>query len=145
MNAQPILYVEDDENDTFLLRRAFRHAEISQPLVVVPDGNAAVEYLSRAKANENFTEHPVPSLVLLDLNMPGKSGFEVLQWIRTQSQCPNVPVILLTSSHQETDIDRAYSEHANGFIVKPNKPDELLTTVKALRDYWLVQNLGPKL
>jgi CheY-like chemotaxis protein len=84
-------------------------------------------------------------LVLLDLNLPGKSGFEVLAWIRTQSPYASLPAIMLTSSHQESDIDRAYARHANGFLVKPNKPDELLTMVKALRDFWLVQNRGPHL
>src|SRR5436190_10983497 len=128
MSPSPVLYVEDDESDAFLLQRAFKHADIPHPLIICTDGNAAIELLDR-RADGNNSEHPLPCLVLLDLNMPGKSGFEVLKWVRTQSPCSNIPVLMLTSSHQERDIDRAYSEHANGFLVKPNKPEELLATV----------------
>ncbi|HEY0549393.1 MAG TPA: response regulator [Verrucomicrobiae bacterium] len=144
MNSAPILYLEDDENDAFLLRRAFQQAEITNPLVIISDGSEALEYLAGRGASDNRAGSPA-GLVLLDLNMPGKSGFEVLRWMRSDPCCLSVPVVVLTSSNEEGDIARAYAEHANGFLVKPNRPDELLAVVKALRDYWLIYNRAPAL
>jgi len=143
MNTAPILYVEDDENDAFLLQRAFTQADIPNSLVVLSDGGPALEYLAGTGEFANRAEHPFPGLVLLDLNMIGKSGFEVLHWMRHDPCCQSVPVIVLTSSHHEGDLARAYAEHANAYLVKPNKPEELLALVKALRDFWLIQNYAP--
>jgi CheY-like chemotaxis protein len=143
MNTAPILYVEDDDNDAFLLQHAFKQAEISNPLVCLTGGEAALKYLSGTGPNENDVDHPYPSLVLVDLNMPGQSGFDVLQWIRRDPCCFGIPVVVLSSSRDEGDIVRAYSEHANGYLVKPNKPNELLAMVKALRDFWLALNQAP--
>jgi CheY-like chemotaxis protein len=143
MNTAPVLYVEDDDNDAFLLQRAFRQAEIPNPLIILPHGDAALAYMSGTGAYENRAENPLPGLVILDLNMPGKNGFEVLRWMRQNRLCPGLPVVVLTSSHQEGDIGRAYAEGANGFLVKPNKPDELFAMVKALRDFWLLHNRAP--
>ena len=143
MNTAPILYVEDDENDAFLLQRAFTQAEVPNPLVVLNDGGPALAYLAGTGEFANRAEHPFPGLVLLDLNMSGKSGFDVLHWMRHNPCCQSVPAIVLTSSHQEGDVARAYAEYANAYLVKPNKPDELLTLVKALRDFWLIHNYAP--
>jgi CheY-like chemotaxis protein len=138
MNTRPILYLEDDDNDAFLFQRALKQAEIPNPLVIATDGDAALAYLSATLGNP--AKNPTPSLVLLDLNMAGKSGFDVLNWIRRDPCFISVPVIVLTSSHHEGDILRAYTEHANGYLVKPNKPGELVAMVKALRDFWLIHN-----
>jgi CheY-like chemotaxis protein len=142
MNA-PVLYVEDDENDAFLLRRAFKQADIPHNLVVVEDGNAAVDYLAGAGPYQDREQHPLPCLVLLDLNMPGRSGFEVLEWLRARPDLSALPTVILTSSPQELDVHSAYTKWANGFLVKPNTPDELLTVAKAIRDFWLRLNRAP--
>jgi CheY-like chemotaxis protein len=142
--ASPVLYAEDDENDSFLIQRAFKQEEVRHPLVIVPDGQAAVDYLTGAGEYANRTQHPVPCLILLDLKMPGKSGLEVLEWIRQHPDIPLVPVVMLTSSDQESDIHRAYLLGANGYLVKPNKPEEILAMTKAIKDFWLTVNRSPR-
>jgi CheY-like chemotaxis protein len=138
-----IMYVEDDDNDAFLLRHAFKEAGMPQELTVVTDGDSAIEYLKGAAASPDREKHP--RLLLLDLSMPGKSGFEVLQWVRSQPGLSHLPAIIFTSSHQETDVEEAYARGANGFLVKPSTPDALLAMVLAVRDFWLRHNVGPRL
>jgi CheY-like chemotaxis protein len=136
----PIFYAEDEEDDVFFLRKAFEKAGVPNPLAVVPDGLAAIEYLSGNGEYSDRAGHPLPCLALLDLNLPNKSGLEILEWIRAQPSFSPLPVLILTSSTQEADVHRAYRLGANGFLVKPGKPDELLAMVKAIRDFWLIHN-----
>lgn len=138
-----ILYVEDDDNDAFLLRHAFKEAGMPQELTVAPDGDSAIEHLKSAAVSRDREKHP--RLLLLDLSMPGKSGFEVLQWVRSQPGLSYLPAIIFTSSHQEGDVEQAYAKGANGFLVKPSKPDALLAMVLAIRDFWLRHNVGPRI
>src|SRR4051812_10546785 len=98
MNGQPILYAEDEEDDVLFVQRAFKDAKILNPLVVVPDGLSAIDYLGGAGRYANRAEHPLPCLALLDFNMPQTSGLDVLKWIRTQPSVCTLPVIMLTSS-----------------------------------------------
>lgn len=132
-----ILYAEDDENDVFLMERAFEKLAIANPLKTVDDGKKAVDYLAGKGAYANRDEYPLPGLVLLDLSMPGKHGLEVLQWIRSQPTLTGLPVIALTSSNQESDIHRAHILGANGYLIKPGDPDDLIRIVKGIHDYWL--------
>lgn len=144
MNAPlPVLYAEDEENDAFLMQRAFRQLAIPNPLEIVADGKLAVEYLLGTGAYSDRHQHPMPCLVLLDLNMPGKSGLDVLKWLRAHPPISTLPVVVLTSSNQQTDIHRAYLQGANGYLIKPGKPNELLAMVKGINDYWLTQNRNP--
>ena len=140
---KPVLYAEDDENDVFLMERAFKQAGIGNPLHIVTNGTLAIDYLAGSGLYANREEHPMPCLVLLDLNMPGKSGLDVLKWIRTQPRISTLPIVVITSSNQDSDIHRAYLLGANGYLIKPGKPDELLVMVKGIRDYWLAQNRSP--
>jgi CheY-like chemotaxis protein len=139
----PILYAEDDENDAFLMQRAFNQAGIANPLRIVEDGRSAMQYLAGTGAGVDHQSHPAPCLILLDLKMPGQSGFDVLQWVRTQPATCTLPVIVLTSSSQDSDIHRAYLLGANGYLIKPGKPEELLAIVKSIKEFWLVQNRTP--
>jgi CheY-like chemotaxis protein len=140
VNPKPILYAEDEENDAFFLGRAFKEAGIVHPLVVVGDGQEAIDYCSGQGEYANRERHPLPCLVLLDLNMPKKSGIEVLEWIRTQPALTTVPVIILTSSLQDADIDLAYRQGANAYLAKPSQPGELVAMTRSIRDFWLGQN-----
>ena len=140
MNFKPILYAEDEDNDAFFLRRAFQQAEIPHPLVVVPDGQEAIDYCCGSGRYENRAEHPLPCLVLLDLNMPKKSGMEVLTWIREELLLRTLPVIILTSSLQDADIHRAYHAGANAYLGKPSRPDDLLKMAMAIKDFWIDHN-----
>ena len=138
--SSPVLYAEDDENDAFLMQRAFKQAEVTNPLPVVPTGIAAIQYLSGTGEFADRSKYPMPGLVLLDLKLPGESGFEVLSWIRARPSTAPLPVVVLTSSNQESDMQLAYRTGANGYLIKPGRPEELLVMVKGIRDYWLAQN-----
>jgi len=140
MSLQPVLYAEDEENDAFFLKRAFKQAQISNPVIVVPDGQAAVDYCSGAGLYADRSQYPLPGLLLLDLKMPKKTGMEVLLWLRQQSSVSTLPVVILTSSMQDEDINLAHHNGANGYLVKPSDPDELQVMVRAIQDYWLNLN-----
>jgi CheY-like chemotaxis protein len=140
MNLGPILYAEDEENDVFFLKRAFQQAELCHPLVIATDGQEAINYCAGRGRYSNRAEFPQPCLVLLDLNMPKKSGLEVLQWIRQEPSVCTLPVIVLTSSLQNADIHRAYVHGANAYLAKPSRPEEMVVMVKTIKDFWITQN-----
>ncbi len=140
MQLKPILYAEDEEDDAFFMQRAFQQADIPNRLIIVPDGQSAIDYLSGTGHEAEGKERVLPCLVLLDLNLPIKSGLEVLKWIRTCPSVSAVPVICVTSSTQDSDIHRAYIMGANSYLVKTAKSDKLLVMVKAIKDYWLNQD-----
>ena len=135
-----ILYAEDEETDVLLFQCAFREAGIGHRLVVVPNGKAAIEFLSGAGAYSDRIRHPLPCLVLLDLNLPGASGLEVLKWIRATPSICTLATVMLTSSDQEADIHRAYMQGANGYLVKPGNMEGIVKMARAIKDYWLGQN-----
>ena len=144
MNLRPILYAEDDENDAYFLQRAFRLAGISHPLVIVSNGQEVIDYCSGEGRFTQRDEHPLPFLVLLDLNMPRKSGIEVLKWIREKPSFRTLPVIVLTSSLQDNDIEQAYLAGANAYLAKPSQPEELNNTAESIKSFWFDQNRTPK-
>src|ERR1043166_4419196 len=111
-----ILLVEDREEDVILLRRAFTKANFLNPIQVVSDGDEAIAYLQGAGKYADRSEYPLPKLVLLDLKMPRKDGFEVLQWIRQQPGLSAIRVVVLTASDTVRDVNRAYQLGANSFL-----------------------------
>lgn len=134
-----ILLAEDEVNDVFLMERAFRKAKLLNPLKVVSDGEEAIAYLNGDGRFADRREFPLPILVLLDLKLPRRTGLDVLEWIRSQnSTLRRVPVVILTSSKQSVDVNRAYDLGANSYLVKPVDFDGLLSMVKALEMYWFV-------
>jgi CheY-like chemotaxis protein len=141
---RPVLYAEDDENDAFFMERAFQLAEIHNPLRIVNNGQLAIDYLSGTGQFADRTQHPAPCLILLDLKMPLISGLDALNWIRSTPLTKTIPVVMLTSSNQDSDVYDAYATGANGYLIKPGKPAELLAMVKAIKDYWLAQNQIPE-
>ena len=140
-----VLLIEDDPNDVLLLQRAFRKAGVNTPMRVLNDGQAAVDYLAGHGTYANRDTHPLPSLVLLDLKLPRKSGHEVLEWLRTQPALKRMPVVLLTSSKEPMDINRAYELGANSYLVKPVAFAELLNMARTLELYWFKLNESPTL
>jgi CheY-like chemotaxis protein len=117
-----ILLVEDDSNDTLLLQRAFRRAGLNNPLQVVSDGDQAVAYLNGVDKFGDRDKFPLPSLILLDLKLPRRSGLEVLSWLRNEAseEVKALPVIVLTSSRLSEDVDQAYTLGANSYMAKPS-------------------------
>lgn len=145
MNGESaILVVDDDSNDVFLIQRAFQRMKLAGPVNVVRDGAEALAYLSGEGVFADREQHPLPALLLLDLKMPRRSGFEVLEWVRQQPVLRRLAVVVLTSSNQSSDVNRAYDLGANSYLVKPAGFDNLVELAKCLEQYWLKLNEKPK-
>jgi CheY-like chemotaxis protein len=119
------LLVEDNLDDIALLKRAFVKSRVNNPLKVVNNGPDAVDYLSGVGPYRNRREFPLPRIILLDINLPGMTGLEVLKWIRAQPNLVGIRVIMLTSSDAIRDVNEAYRLGANSFLIKPNDFDDL--------------------
>lgn len=147
MNPGPftILLVEDDENDAFFFERALKKAGVPHPLRIARDGQDAVHYLGATGNYGDRAAHPLPGLVVLDLNLPVKHGLEVLKWLRGRPETQNLVVIVLTSSTDILDRHEAYTLGANSYLVKPADPNQLTSVVEALKLYWLALNAPPPL
>ena len=129
-----VLLVEDNEADVRLTREALREAGDDVRLSTVGDGEQALAYLRR---DGGFSEAPRPDLVLLDLNLPRKNGLEVLEELRADPSLAQIPVIVLTSSAAQSDVEAAYAGGANAFVVKPHELDAFMDLINAIRGFWL--------
>ncbi len=138
------MLVEDNPTDVLLIQRAFRKANLSVPLQVVGDGEAAVQYLSGQEPYSDRSCYPLPLLILLDLKLPRKSGTEVLAWLQQQPVLKRLPVVVLTSSREYADINNVYDLGANAYMVKPVAFDNLVDIVKTLNMHWLIFNEKPQ-
>ena len=127
-----VLLAEDDPNDVFFLRRAFKQAGSRCQIIDVCNGEEAISYLSA-----DPREHAVPSLLLLDLKMPLVNGFDVLLWLQTKPELHEMPTIILSSSCLELDVKKARELGARDYRVKPPSPDELLKLVREISVKWL--------
>ncbi|HEY7353242.1 MAG TPA: response regulator [Terriglobales bacterium] len=144
MTNNPVLLVEDDPSDFRLIQRAFGKLSDGFEIFRLTNGDDAVSYLSGDTPYENRALHPMPCVVLLDLKIPRRSGFEVLEWLRGQSSSlSRLPVIVLTSSRHSTDINRAYDLGANSYLVKPETGVQLEQLASQFRSYWLKLNELP--
>lgn len=129
-----LLLVEDNPGDVRLTREALKNGDVSLQLSVVRDGVEAIDFLRK---RGDFKSAPVPDLILLDLNLPRKSGREVLSEIKSDPDLKRIPVLVMTTSHADQDINRAYSLNANCYITKPMDLNEFLRIVKSIEDFWL--------
>jgi DNA-binding response OmpR family regulator len=136
VKPQAILLAEDDDNDFFFLQRAFEEAKIACPLLRVRDGQEAMNYLEGQGEYADRVKHPLPYILLLDLKMPRKNGFDVLSWVRAHSRLRRLPIIVLTSSKEEPDVNRAYDLGVNTYLVKPIKFEGLVDMMRAMDLYW---------
>jgi two-component system, chemotaxis family, response regulator Rcp1 len=136
MDANPIeiLLVEDNEGDVGLVEEVFEDARIRNIIHVAEDGEEAMQFLNKEK---KFDNAPTPDLILLDLNLPGKDGREVLEEIKTDNTLKSIPVVVLTTSKAEEDIIKSYDLHANSYITKPVDFDQFIKVVKSIEDFWL--------
>ena len=139
MQHRPILIAEDDSDDAFLLMRAFGKAGITNPLDLVSDGQKAVNYLEDIPRKKTL----LPRLFVLDIKMPLLNGFDVLRWVRSQPGLKRMPVVVLTSSGEEKDINRAYDLGANSYLIKPSSMESLEVLTTKLCEYWLAMNQQP--
>lgn len=141
---QTILLVDDNENDVFLTRVAFKRAGVSSLLREVHNGEEAIAYLLGENAYSNREEFPLPTLMLLDIKMPQKNGFDVLTWVRSQPGIKRLFIVVLTASTREDDIEMAFDLGANSFLVKPSTLTELTNMIQCL-DAWRELNQFPSL
>ena len=133
MQSHPVILIaDDDETDVFLLRRAFEKIGLANTLVHVSDGEEAINYLSARGRFQNRFYHPVPNLLLLDLKMPRLSGFDVLNWLRTCKELEDLPVVVLTNSDLDADLNEAWSLGAKDYLVKGSDPEKLVEVAKEI-------------
>lgn len=138
-----VLLVEDSPDDIELVLHAFRKAGVKNPVVVVDDGDKAIDYLLGKGEYDDRQRFPMPRLILLDLKLPRRSGIEVLTVIRTTEAVRQTPVVMLTSSRREDDIRKAYDAGANAYLVKPIGVDALVTMIRSVHAFWIDQNSAP--
>ena len=137
-----LLYVDDDEGFADLLKHTLAQGHFHHKLIHVTDGEQAIAYLQGEGKYADREVYPLPSVVLLDLKMPRKNGFEVLEWIRKQSPFPYLPVIVLTVSEELRDVNKAYQLGTNSFLVKPPKVADLRQVMQTIESYWMHLNVG---
>ncbi|HYG24098.1 MAG TPA: response regulator [Verrucomicrobiae bacterium] len=142
-NSEHILLAKDNETDVMLVRRAMNIAGLRASLQVVRDGQQAVDYLAGIDGYCDRVLHPFPKLMLLDLQMPRLDGFEVLRIVRTDLHFTHLPVIVLTSSENPSDIKRAYEMGATSYFRKPDNVEGLDEMIHVLHAYWLKFNHFP--
>lgn len=138
-NNRPILLIEDNPMDADLTRRAFTRRRVINPVEVARDGEEALAYIARWEQGE-----PLPVVVLLDINLPKINGLEVLKRYKTSPQIQKVPVIILTTSAEDRDIETAYQLGANSYIVKPVEFEKFLEVAGQIDLYWNMINIAPR-
>jgi two-component system response regulator len=138
-----ILLVEDNDDDAELTVRAFRQANVTNPVVRASDGVEALDYLFGRGAHAGRDLSEAPAVVLLDLNLPRLSGLEVLKAIREDERTRYLAVVVLTSSNEDRDRLAAYEQYANSYVRKPVDFEQFVTASRELGLYWMVLNLPP--
>jgi len=134
-----VLHIDDDPNDTELLRAATRRADAHFDLQNVEDGEQAMAYLNGVAPYADRVRYPLPALILLDLKMPRATGFELLKWIRKHPEIGAVPVVILSGSELHEDIRQAYAFGANSYLIKPLGFEALVDLVRDVKAVWLAQ------
>lgn len=138
-----MLVAEDDENEQILLKRAFSTVDVHASLSFVKDGDEAVDYLGGIGPFADRERFPFPDLMLLDIKMPKRDGFEVLEWARGEGGCKCLPVIVLSSSGREEDVQRAFELGANSYLQKTVSSSGLVNMARSVQSYWVRHNVFP--
>ena len=138
-----ILLVEDNPADVEITLEAFRRSSTGNRVYVCRDGEEALDYLFQRGRHARAGSAPRPDLILLDLNLPGISGQEVLQQIKQNEHLKEIPVVVLTTSDRDEDVDRCYGSGANSYLTKPVQFDECLKLVVEIQRYWLTLSKLP--
>ena len=146
MTHEPvILLAEDSDDDILLIRTAFTKANVFNRLQIVRNGEDAISYLKGEGRFTNPVDYPLPGLLLLDLKMPGKDGFDVLRWVRQQPTLSALRIVVLTSSAEIRDVNLAYRLGANSFLVKPVDFQDFIQLSHFLKNYWLLFTKTPEI
>ena len=142
-NPSTILLVEDDPAHAELIKRNFQRHKVPNVINHVPDGADALDYIYRRGYYSNPKKSPIPKLILLDLRIPKVDGLEVLREIKSDAKFKNIPVVILTTSNAKKDVDKAYRENVNSYLVKPTNPAKFKQLMAAIGYYWLSWNYWP--
>ena len=138
----PVIYVEDEPDDAFFMKRAFKQCAPEVELKILSNGQEAIRFFSE-EFEPGLQRDYKSSLVLLDLNLPGRSGLDVLKEIRSKPLLRLMPVIMYTSSNLTVDIVEAYRRGCSAYLVKPRSPDLLREVVTAMTEFWVKKNQYP--
>src|SRR6267154_96174 len=141
-----VLVVEVNKNDIFLVKRAFKRARLQNPLQVVTDGQEAIHYLRGAGKYADRETYPLPTLIVMDIKMPRKTGFEVLEWVKGgERPLRRMPIVIVSSSDNPSDINRAYELGANAYMVKPVDYRAVEHLFHSITQYWGFECAKPEL
>jgi len=145
-NRFTVLLVEDDLNDIFLVKRAFKMAHLPEPLQVVTDGQEAINYLKGEGKYTDRQGYPLPKLIVMDIKMPRRTGFEVLEWVKGDGRpLRRIPIVIVSSSDNPADINRAYELGANAYMVKPVSFKAVEHLFESITHYWGLECAKPVL
>jgi len=136
-NLLPVLAAEDESTDRYILQLAWEDAHIATPLILVKDGEEAVDYLRGAGPYQDRAAYPLPRLITLDLKMPRMNGFNVLEWLGTHPEFKKIPAIVISSSSDNADIQEAKNLGARDYFVKPHRLDDFVAIVRSIQERWL--------
>lgn len=143
-SAVEILLVEDNPNDRELAARAFKKHNLANHVLAMEDGEQALEFMFRQGRYAGHPRVDQPKLILLDLKLPKMDGLEVLRKLKADERTKSIPIVMMTSSRQESDVVESYRLGVNSYIVKPIDFDKFLEAVSSLSFYWLLLNHPPK-
>jgi CheY-like chemotaxis protein len=141
--AFTILLVEDDIQDALLVQQALKEGAIRNPVQVVRNGQEAIDYLEGKGPYADRRGYPIPRIAVCDINMPKVNGFELLRWLRSESDVRRLPVVMMSSSNRVEDINRAYDLGVNAYLVKPRNFDEMVDVLNKLVQFWSVTLVNP--
>jgi len=143
-DSQLILIVEDNDDDYIATMRAFKKANLVNPVYRCTNGDQALDYLFRRGEFSALGKAPRPNIILLDLNLPGTDGRSVLDSIKSAPDLQKIPVVVLTTSHSEQDIEQCYTAGANSYVQKPVDFEGFVKAIGQLSEYWLEVAILPK-
>lgn len=134
MNQVHILLVEDNEGDILLTKEAFKERKVINKMSVVKNGADAIDFVLK---KGQYSGVSTPDLILLDINLPIRNGFEVLDTLKSHEESRRIPIIMLTTSSSQKDINKAYDHYANSYVTKPLEIDEFFSAAEKIEEFWI--------
>jgi CheY-like chemotaxis protein len=140
---EPLLVAEDSDEDFVALQRLMQRMHVQNPIYRCPDGDSVLDFLYNEANSSEREVMSRPSVILLDLNLPGMDGRDVLEHLKQDQSFKEIPIVVFTTSANPRDIEFCYEKGANGYLIKPMDSRQLQKTIQAFVDYWLEANIPP--